>query len=61
MEVTIPRRGSLTAKQAIYLAEQAMNSGRMETAICYVNVAYAILDDTVVAPTAEDEAVVSRR
>ena len=47
-------RSSLTAAEAIAMAEQALEAGRMQAAICYVNVAYAIFD-TAFRPRIEAE------
>ena len=40
-------RSSLTAQEAIALAEQALKAGRIQAAACYVNVAYAIFDANI--------------
>ena len=37
-------RSVLTAPLAIRLAEEALNAGQVDNAICYVNMAYAIFD-----------------
>ena len=37
-------RPALTASLAIRLAEEALNAGQVRSAICYVNLAYAIFD-----------------
>ena len=37
-------RPVLTASLAIRLAEEALNCGRVDDAVCYVNMAYAICD-----------------
>lgn len=45
-------RNSLTAAEAIALAEHAAETGQMQVAACYVNVAYAIYDASARIPLA---------
>ena len=38
------KRTVLTAPLAVKLAEEALNAGQIDNAICYINMAYAIFD-----------------